>query len=253
MSWDAGVPLATQDFVQNLTVGNTTTGKVLVPVTPGRVMNAVSGEADLPNEGSVRQRVFQGGARVTTITAASTDSASNSLILREGILLSQFDGQAGSGAMPVIASFGSSGTITGQNTINRQANSFLADGVQIGDKHFIWGDSVAANNGVIVQVTAVTALAITYSGTLLTNNAALAAGFQIYKIAQSTENSVPANSGNSNSIPNVELLGALQSQNRSWDQTGLSLGANGILIVSMAGNVSALPASVDVTAKALLY
>jgi hypothetical protein len=253
MSWDAGVPLATKNYHQSFTVNNTTVPKLLVPITPGRVMNPVTGEVALPNETPVRQRVFAGGSRVIDITASSADSAGNNIVLNEAILLSQYDGQSASGLLDAIANFGTSGTITGQNTINRQANSFIADGVQVGDTHLIWGDSIAANNGVIVQVTSVSALAIGYSGTLLTNNAALAAGFQIYKIARASYFPIAANAGNAAATPDVPLIGLNATQNRSWDQTGLSLGAWGALFVNVAANVSALPAHTDVIAKALLY
>jgi hypothetical protein len=252
MAWDVSVPLAYQNYITTLTLGNTTVAKQLIPPTPGKVMQAVTGEGPLPNEGAARQRVFQGGSRVIDLTAATTDSVANSALLHEAVLMSQFEGVTASGMQPAITGF-TTGSITGQNAVNRTGGSFFTEGWTIGDAAFGWGDSVAGNNGILLQVTGVAAGALTFTGTPLTNNATLAAGFQLYKIGRTTRFPIPANSGNTDAIKNVPLIGPLAPQNLSLDQTGISLGANGAIFLSLAANASALPARFDFNAKAALY
>jgi hypothetical protein len=258
MSWDPGVPLATQNYIQTLTVGNTTQAKLLVPPFPGQVMNAVVGETALYGETSVRQRVFQGGQRIIDMYATLTDTTQANLLVHECLLTSSYSAVAASGMQNALAGYGTATIPAGQNAIIRTSGSFLAEGCQIGDAGYIFGDiTTAANNGVLLQTTAVTSLTLSFTGTPLTAET-IAAGFQYYKIGRVSEFNIPLSSGNINTAPNVPLFGYTgssynSSQNKSVDELGISLGANGGIAISVVANLSALPARLDVVAKALLY
>jgi hypothetical protein len=186
------------------------------------------------------------------MVAASTDTATNSLQIIKGTLMSSFSAITASGAMPAYTGF-TAGTCT-TSTIVRTGGSFVTDGWQVGDTAMVFGDTVqTGNNGILLQVTTVAALTLTVTGTPLTINAGIAAGFQVYKIGKSTTYTIAIGAGNTGSVPNVPLMGSNQSQDKTWDSTGISLGANQILIGNLTANASALPARVDVNVEVVLF
>jgi hypothetical protein len=110
----------------------------------------------------------------------------------------------------------------------------------------------AANNGATGIVTTVTATALTVNGTPFTNDTETT-GFAVYKIVAKTNIPVAASSGTNGAVANVACLGTNQSQEKSIDQLGIDLGANGAILVGMAATISALPALVQVRATGRLY
>lgn len=182
---------------------------------------------------------LQGGCRVYDLVASSTDSSSNSVILWQAVQKSLY---ANMGTV----------TITGTNTINRTSGSFVTDGYAVGDEIMILGDTVTtANNGVAAVVTSVAAGALGVNGTPFTNETA-AAGFRIVKTTRRSTTTVAANAGNNTSTANTQLLATANDSTK--DSLGISLGANGLLLVSMASQVvGAVPARVTITGNAYLY
>lgn len=227
-------------WVENFTVTNTTLAKIIADVAPPNIQPAASGEAALPGEGSVRQRVLTGGQRIINGSISSTDGTARDVKFWVGRQASLF---ANMGAP----------SITGTNTINRTVNSFVSDGWKPGDVGMIFGATTAANNGSGFVVTAVTALAITVNGTPFTNET-FPAGTRLFRIAQWTQRNIPINAGNGSATPPVQLLGGTQDpDNFAAPDIGLSLGPDDALIANMLANVSALPAFVGIRAHAALY
>lgn len=218
-----------------------TQAKILVDVAPPIVVPAIPGETALPNgESAVRQRVRTGGQRIIDGSISSTDATPRSLLLYLASLLSLF---ANMGAP----------TVTGTNAINRTAGSFITDGWQVGDSAMGFGYTTAANNGVMAIVTAVTGSGLTFNGTPFTNET-IPAGFRLFRVSQKTRKPIPANSGNTDILPPIPLLGGPQDPTALLgSDIGLSLGPNGALIAAMAASVSALPAQVQAHAISVLY
>jgi hypothetical protein len=240
MAIDVTLPLDYQNYAASFTTTNGTQCKILVDKNPPSVMATITNENPLPNEPSVRQRVYTGGVRVIDGTVSSTDGTARSLLVYEGIETTLF---ANMGAP----------TITGTNALNRTAGSFVTDGYSAGDQVMLFGDTVnAANNGAALIVTAVASGALTFNGTLLTNETC-AAGLRVFRTLQRTRVPVAINSGNTDTAPSVTLFGGAQSQDKTVDTSGISLGNTGALIVGMLAAISALPAQVMVQAKAARY
>lgn len=220
------------------TVTNGTRAKVLVDITPAAVVAAVAGETALPNgESAVRQRVLQGGCRVLDGMVSSTDAAAKSLQIWNATQLTK---QADMGT----ANFATTSTFT------RSAGSFLADGWLVGDAAMAFGATTDANNGVALVITGVVAGTLTVNGTPLTIEA-MAAGSRICRVTRHTQKAVPANSGNSDTLPAVPLLGG--TQDPTIDTSGRSLGANDMIVVGLVAAASAVPAQIMVTANIGLY
>jgi len=81
----------------------------------------------------------------------------------------------------------------------------------------------------------------------------MSATYRLFRTVQKTRIGIPLNSGNSDSAPSIPLFGSGQTQDKSVDASGVSLGASGALIVGMQAAISVLPAQVYVTAKAARY
>lgn len=248
MADDQTYPIAWDNFTCGFVIGDTTQCKILVDVAAAGLIAAVSGEVALPYgttvESAVRQRIQRGGQRA---------------LGGSGCFISSTDGSAKS-ALIYVGRLGTSlttgtNTITSQNVITRAAGSFLTDGFRRGDTVMLFGTSTAANEGVLGTVTgAVTATTITVNGTPWTNDAALAATTRIFKVSLYTRRAVPANSGNTDSAPNVIFFGGTQDPGMSaLPDQGLQLGPNGVVIVGLVATTSAAPAAVQFAASVGYY
>lgn len=236
---DAQLPGKWKLYTTSITITDAARAKILVEESQPAVLAAISGETALPGETTVRQRVLSGGQRVFDGSFSSTDAVAKSLLIWTGPVLSK---QANMGAP----------TITVTNVLNRTAGSFLTDGWDVTDSIMLFDALTAANNGVVAQITAVTATAITVNGTPWTNETPTA--IRAVRIAQVTRRAVPANSGNTDAIAPVQLLGGAQDPSRfSPPDTGISLDQDSILAISAVAALSALPARIDGYASAALY
>lgn len=223
-----------------LTITNTTKCKILMDVTPAQVVTAVSGETALPGESAVRQRVMTGGARIIDGKVTSTDAAAKSLKLYIGEQLSLY---ANMGTVTTTA--------TTNSTITRNSGSFITDGWKAGDQLMLDGSLSAANDGMPAVITAVTATTITVSGVSAISVAETqGAGFRVIRLVQISQIPVPANSGNSDTIPSVKLFG---HSNDVYNDAGIQLGATNLLVGALVANASALPAAIQVSMNAGLY
>lgn len=240
MAIDGTLPINWANSTVNFTVTNTTQAKVLVGPSLPAVVAAVTGETALPYETAVRQRVQQGGALVIDGLISSTDGTARNLAIWTGNQTTLF---ANMGAP----------TIANQNQLVRTVGSWVTDGYQIGDNIMIFGDvTQTANNGVQAIVTTVVALTLTVNGTPFTNET-MAAGLYVARVAQTTNKAIPITAGSIGTAPPVPLLGGSQDPRTQNSPYGIELGPNGLLIVGMAANVSALPAQVSVSAHYGLY
>ena len=182
-----------------------------------------------------------GGFRVIDGQVSSTDGTARSIIVWQGEELT------------TVSAMGTA-TITGTNAINRSSGDFLADGWRPTDSAMIvYGRTgpyggAAANYGTLVQVTAVSATALTVNGTPFTNET-IQAGARIVRIAQRTRLTVPINAGNADATPPVALMTGTQNpSSAALPDTGWQYGQRSLLLVSMAAAISALPARVDAVA-----
>lgn len=187
-----------------------------------------------------------GGKRVYDVTVSSTDAAANALLLWEGVEAS---------------SYANMGTVTTTATTNasvtRTVGSYIADGWVAGQTAMVLGSVAAGNNGNYAVVTGVTALGLTFNGipsgfTAQTEGA----GFRVVRVARRAPVLIPANSGNltavSTAITNIQVLGGGNSLDKTQDTSGLELGPNSLLLASLYQAASALPAVIQVIAKAAL-
>ena len=187
---------------------------------------------------------YLGGQRVYDVVVTSTDTVANALLVWEGVQTSLY---ANMGTVTTTA--------TTNATITRTTGSFLTDGWNVGDGVTMLGAVSAANNGLRGIVTAVTATTLTLNGVPTGMVAETeAAGFRLIKTTQRDPVIVPANAGNATSVSavntNVQVVGSGQDATR--DPTGIELGLNSMLLVSLYQATSALPAQIQVTAKAAL-
>lgn len=236
---DAQLPGQWQGSEVSFVAANGTQAKILCDVAPPMVVPAIAGEVQLPGESTVRQRIRTGGQRIIDGAIAST-AAVNSILMYLGTLLSLYAGLG----VP---------TITGTNTLNRTAGSFITDGWKVGDSLMGFGHLTPANDGVMAICTAVAAGALTFNGAPFTNEN-VPAGYRAFRVALKTRRGVPLNAGNTDAIPPVQLLGGTQDPSAFLPpDTGLSLGPNDALIVAMAAAVAALPAQVQAHAISVLY
>jgi len=185
-----------------------------------------------------------GGQRVFDIAVASTDGAANALLLCEGMQLSLY------------ANMGTATTTATTNTtITRTVGSFITDGWLVGDSVMCLGSAGTSNNGNVGTITSVTATTLTLNGVPSGFSANTeGAGFRLIRVTRRAWVSVPANAGNATSVSalnaNVQVVG--QGYDQTKDSTGIELGATGLLLVGLYQAVSALPATVQVTAKTAL-
>ncbi len=225
----------------SFTAASTTSAKILVDVSPAQVVAAISGETALPGESTVRQRVLTGGCRVIDGKATSSDSVARALLVYEGVQTSLYAN------MGTVAT-----TATTNSTITRTVGSFITDGFQIGDNIMVFGAVSAANNGMIAIVTGVAAGTLTLSGTTAISVAETqSAGFRIIRVGAAYRKPVAITAGTDGTTAPVPIIGG--TLDPRTDTTGISLGANGMLIVGMQATISALPAVVSVTANFGLY
>jgi len=239
MANDVTLPLDYQNYMCGFVTSNGTQCKILVDKNAPAVMALVTGETALPGEASVRQRIYTGGVRVIDGTISSTDGTARSLLVFEGVETTLFTNMG----VP---------TITGQNVITRTVGSNITDGYRVGDSLMGFGHTTAANDGVATVLTAVTATTLTVNGTPWTNET-IASTYRLFRVIQRTRIAVALNSGNTDSAPNVAMFGSSQTQDKTMDTTGTSLGATGALIVGMQAAISALPAQILVQCKAARY
>ncbi len=241
---DSQLPGLWKTSTVSLTLGNTTQAKILCDVTPPFIQPAVSGETAIPGvggaESGVRQRVMTGGQRVIDGQWTSTDGTARSARLW---VASQLSFYANMGTV----------TISATNAINRSGGSFITDGWQIGDSAMVFGSANAANNGILLQATAVTATVLTFNGTPLAN-VTEAAGFRVVRVALRYQKPLAITAGSIDGAPPVPLLGGSQDPGSApLPDTGLSLDQFGMLLASTPASLSALPARVDVHAVSILY
>lgn len=231
MSLEQSYSLAHDNAVVSFTAANTTLAKILVDRPAAQQLAAISGESSLPGEASARPRVLWGGANIKNMIASSTDTADKELLVYIGRQLSS----------------SVTGAITSQNLITRtDGGSFVTDGWEIGSTMMMFGEtSVAGNNGVMTQLTAVAASTLTVTGTPWTNTT-FTGTVRLFKVAQRFRTKIPLSAGNSATIKNVKLLA--NPNDDLTDLYTLRIGENSALIVAMGSAVSALPCRVDVTA-----
>ncbi len=231
------------NHINNFIAANGTKCKILCDVNPAQVMPAVSTEAALPGEASVRQRVMTGGRRVVDGIVTSSDATARSVLMYSA------------NQMTLAANMGTiTTTATTNSTITRSAGSFITDGWTVGDTGMVFGSISAssANDGSLFIVTGVAAGVLTLNGTSGISVAGTeGAGYRIFKVGQEQRRPIPAQSGTTDTAAAVTLWGG--TIHPITDTTGIWLNANGAIIVGMAAAVSALPAVVTVTAKSLLY
>ncbi len=202
---------------------SSTYGKVLVDVSPG---SGTAGAAGFRS----------GGTAVMDLLAWSSDSVANNVIVWEGLQTTLYAN------MGVAAT-----TATTNATVTRTTGSFVTDGYTVGDNVMLFGSAGAANNGVVLTVTAVATLTLTFNGVPASFSANTeAAGFRIVRVHK--RSTVPVAAGAATTTgANVQLFAS------TYDKTlytlGTELGPLGMLIVSPAAAVSALPAQLSVEAK----
>lgn len=189
---------------------------------------------------------FYGGCAVLDVIAASSDGSTKDILVYFGKVLTTQDTGA-SGAL----------TITSQNTLSRVSGSFVTDGWRAGDLLMVFATPSTAQvagglDGVLATVTAVADLTITVNGTpWAAGTHTLTAGTRIVNVSQLLRTTVPANSGNSATVPNTTLLGS--AMDTSVVRTEFKLGPDAMLIAGMQAAVSALPAFVSVQARTARY
>lgn len=183
---------------------------------------------------------YLGGQRVYDVTVANTDTAANAVQLYEGVQTSLY---ANMGAV----------TITGTNTLNRSIGSFITDGYQVGDVVILTGSANTSNNLIFLVVASVTALALVFNGTPVVNTTE-GAGFRVIRLGYRASTVIPAGGGIAAGVTstlnttNVQLLGG---NDATKDTTGLELGANSLLVVSLYNAVTASKVLQVVTKSAL--
>lgn len=223
MALDMTVPGFYDATSEGFTVTNGTKAKILVDMSPSYVHPANAGH------------IMLGGLRITDGLITSTDAADKSLVLWVG---QQASAYADMGAVNTVAT-------AGQIVINRTVGSFITDKLTVGCGVMLFGSTTAANDGLPGQVMAVTASALTVNlvGVTVVSESQ-AAGFRVLKLGMAQRIKVPANSGNSDTLMSVPLIGYATDARQD---PGIFLGSKSVLVGAMAAAVSALPAQVGVT------
>lgn len=216
------------------TATNGTVAKILVDQIPAALASST-----LPP--------YYGGGTLIDLTATSTDGSAKDVILYVGRVLTTQDATA-TGSL----------TTSAQNVLTRGSGSWITDGWQVGDACMIFAPStlaqvVAGIDGIALIVTGVTATQLTFNGTpLAAGSNVLSAGTRICAMVDKARVTVPANSGNSSTIPNALLLGNPTYDN-SKVTSELKFGPDNIIAAAMQAAVSALPAQVKLLPSVGLY
>lgn len=218
----------------SFTVTNTTIAKVLV-------------EPQVAAAASSPTPLFYGGASVIGLDACSTDAADKIVNLWVGEILTTQE-TTNTGEIDTTA--------TTNGTITRVNGSFITDGWKIGDLCMIFTPDNTAQaatgiDGIVCTLTAVTATTLTMSGTPIAAQSSLTAGTRLVRVARRGQFSVPANSGNSTTIPSVSLLG--NSNDGSILRDEIKLGTTSMLIGALNASASALTAAISITASYARY
>lgn len=175
-----------------------------------------------------------GGGRLLDATVNSTDSVARNITVWRGI------------ETTLYANMGTATTTATTNaTVTRTAGSFVTDGYLVGDLVFLMGSVGASNNGNLATVTTVAAGTLTFNGVPsgFTANTE-GANLRIFRVSPHAPVPVPANSGVGSNVTTVSLVGS--SYDASYDRSGIWMGPNEVLFVSMQAAVSALPAYVSI-------
>ncbi|RJF84881.1 hypothetical protein D3877_10415 [Azospirillum cavernae] len=237
-------PAAFPLFTENLIAANGTNAKIFVDCLPPSIVAAITGETALPGEGAVRQCILRGGGRVIDGSVSSTDGSAKSLLIYNGERLTD---QSNAGVMSLTTS-----------GVARTAGSFISDGWTVGNALMLFGPPLArnigsatqANTGLLAIVTAVSALALSVSGTPFTVDAALPPGARLFRVSQHTRRAIPASAGNADGTPPVPLIGGTQDPSApSQPDAGWEMGQSNAVIVALVAAVSALPARIDLRAS----
>jgi len=189
---------------------------------------------------------FYGGCTVIDLIAASTDSADKDFLIYNGKILTTQD-TTNTGNL----------TVSGQNTLSRAAGSFISDGWTVGDDVMIFTAQGTAQvttgiDGVLCTITAVTAGALTFSGTPLASGTnVLTAASRVFRVTQLMKRKVPLNSGNTNAIANISILFDATTDGTRVT-TERKLGANDALIAAAASAVTAAT-KIQLTAQIARY
>lgn len=246
MSVILNTPLKYRHFTISFSVINGIAAKILVDCQPPGVEAAVLGETPLPGETDPRQLVRHGGERIIGGSVSSTDATAKSVLIYIGECLTTQD----------AATTGVLALTTGSAT--RAAGSFVTDGWRPGDSLMLFGplgannvgSATQANVGLLAQVTAVSALALTVAGPIFTADAALPSGARLFRVALRTRRGVAVNAGYADNTPPTPLMGGAQDPaSAALPSTGWELGVDNALIVAMFAAVSAFPARVDIMAE----
>lgn len=181
---------------------------------------------------------FYGGGTILDLTAVSTAATA--------VLLNLYMGQ-----VTTTQSIATGNISTTTSTFDRALGSFLSDGWRVGDLAMAFApENVAPNasvDGILAQVTSVSALTLTLNGTPLAALSPLAAGTRLARVGLLFRSSVPAQSGSTGASKNVNLIGhALDS---ATVRTEVKLGADSLLIAAPVSAVPALPAYVSLVPR----
>ncbi len=252
------------DATFSVTTG--TRARILVPPTPPMVMPAVSGETAKPYNATqlyfaVKQRILLGGSRIMDGLISSTDAVAKSMLFYRGTHVATIGAGTHTITSQNILTIGGSGQwnpLTGAAGVNQFDTS--ENRIQVGDTLMLFktdadADNMGPNDGVVTPpVTAVTGTTVTVNGTPWTNDAGIDSGFQVYRVPQATRKGVPANSGNTDAIVPVNLLGGtMETDLPSQPDLGRQIGMYNAWIVGLVAACSALPAAVQVSCTYARY
>jgi hypothetical protein len=228
--------------VAGFIASNGTKGKILSDVSPGRVLPDVSNVRPLPGEAQQRQVLLMGGKGIIEALASNSSAIAQTLKVFVGREASV---QADMGTVSTLAT-------SGQIVVNRTNGSHLNDKLSVGASVMLFGNTTAANDGLIGQVTAVTATALTINmpGVTANGSEVQTSGFRVIELGQADTVSIPANAGHSATVRPVNLFN--YAGNMRNDDI-VRLGAKNLIIGSMAAAVSALPDNVVVSISGGLH
>lgn len=179
------------------------------------------------------QPTFTGGCTLLDATVSSTDTVARSLLVWFGKILSTQGSATGSI------------TLSAQNKLTRATTtpaSWITEGWQIGDQVMIFApygtaQVVAGIDGVVGTVSAVTAADLTVTGTpWAAGTNVLTTGSRVINVSQLFRAAIPAGAGNSDTVPNVRLVGA--DNDNAWIKTEQKMGSDSVWIVGMAAAVT---------------
>jgi hypothetical protein len=227
--------------VAGFTAGNGTRGKIITDVSPGRALADATLARPLQGEALPRQVVLMGGKGVVDALVSNSSASAQTVIVYVGRELSL---QTEMGTVSTVST-------TCQIVVNRTNNSFLTDRLTVGESVMLFGSTTAANDGLIGQVTAVTATALTINMPSVTVvNETQLTGFRIIELGQSDTILIPASAGNSATVRPVSLFN--YSGNIRNDDI-VRLGAKNVIVARMAAAVSALPDNVVISLSGGLH